>query len=259
MKFSNTITSSCNKFPTNTHSLDKKAQIAHQAASASEQAFFTGYYGEYGGQYVPEPLKICLNKVSKAFTYFRNNEPFNTELNELYANYCGRPSPIFYCKNLSKKLGGAHIYLKREDLNHLGAHKINNTLGQVLLAKHMGKKTLVAETGAGQHGVATAATAALFGMECVIYMGEEDTKRQSLNVMRMRMMGAEVRPVLKGQRTLKEAVDEALECFIHNPSMFYVLGSAVGPHPYPSMVRHFQSIIGIEARKQCLEQTWWVA
>ena len=162
---------------------------------------------------------------------------------------------MFHCANLSRQLGGAHIYLKREDLNHLGAHKINNTLGQMLLAKRMGKKRVVAETGAGQHGVATAATAALLGMGCIVFMGEEDMRRQELNVIRMRMMGAEVTPALSGQRTLKEAVDEALDAFVRDPDLFYVLGSAVDPYPYPGMVRHFQSVIGVEARRQMLEET----
>lgn len=219
--------------------------------SASESI---GFFGAYGGQFVPDDLKARLDEVTEAFDRYSDNSFFKDELDYYFKHYTGRPNPIFFCANLSERLGGAKIYLKREDLNHLGAHKINNTLGQVLLAKRMGKKRLVAETGAGQHGVATAATAALFGMECVVYMGEEDMHRQALNVFRMRMMGAEVRPAMSGQRTLKEAVDEALDCFVNDPSMFYVLGSAVGPHPYPVMVRHFQSIIGREARAQSIEQ-----
>ena len=225
-----------------------------ESSSICAQAFETGFFGPYGGQFVPESLKKVLDEVNEAFIRYRDDPDFQAELASLFANYCGRPSPVFHCRNLSRELGGAQIYLKREDLNHLGAHKINNTLGQVLLAKRMGKTRLVAETGAGQHGVATAATAALFGMQCVVYMGEEDMRRQALNVFRMRMMGAEVRPAMSGQRTLKEAVDEALDCFVNDPEMFYVLGSAVGPHPYPVMVRHFQSIIGREARAQSLEQ-----
>ena len=224
-----------------------------ESSKTCAQAFETGFFGPYGGQYVPEALKKVLDEVNEAFTHYRDDPDFKAELADLFAHYCGRPSPIFHCRNLSRELGGAQIYLKREDLNHLGAHKINNTLGQVLLAQRMGKKRLVAETGAGQHGVATAATAALFGMECIVYMGEEDMRRQALNVFRMRMMGAEVRAAMSGQRTLKEAVDEALECFVKEPDMFYVLGSAVGPHPYPVMVRHFQSVIGSEARAQMLE------
>ncbi len=228
--------------------------MSASAGEMSKQAYGTGEFGPYGGQYVPDPLKKVLDEVDAAFERYRDDPEFNAELADLYRNYVGRPSPIFYCRNLSEKLGGARIYLKREDLNHLGAHKINNTLGQVLLAKRMGKKRLVAETGAGQHGVATAATAALMGFPCVVYMGEVDMKRQALNVVRMRMMGTEVRAAMSGQRTLKEAVDEALECFVKDPEMFYVLGSAVGPHPYPVIVRHFQSVISREARAQCLEQ-----
>jgi tryptophan synthase beta subunit len=242
--------------------MNRSASLSAPAAASSlsatqtcDQAFQTGFFGPYGGQYVPDTLKKVLNEVEEAFNHYRTDPEFKKDLAELYANYCGRPSPVFHCRNLSRNLGGAQIYLKREDLNHLGAHKINNTLGQVLLAARMGKKRLVAETGAGQHGVATAATAALFGMECIVYMGEEDMKRQALNVFRMRMMGAEVRPAMSGQRTLKEAVDEALLCFVQEPDMFYVLGSAVGPHPYPVMVRYFQSIIGKEARAQFLQET----
>ena len=225
-----------------------------ESSKICAQAFETGFFGPYGGQFVPESLKKVLDEVNEAFVTYKDDPDFKAELAELFTHYCGRPSPIFHCRNLSRELGGAQIYLKREDLNHLGAHKINNTLGQVLLAKRMGKTSLVAETGAGQHGVATAATAALFGMKCVVYMGGEDMHRQALTVYRMRMMGAEVRAAMSGQRTLKEAVDEALNCFVNDPDMFYVLGSAVGPHPYPVMVRHFQSIIGREARAQSIEE-----
>jgi len=225
-----------------------------EAGKIAAEAYKTGFFGPYGGQYVSESLKKVLDEVNDAFTRFCNDPDFIAELKDLHAHYCGRPTPLFHCRNLSRMVGGAQIYLKREDLNHLGAHKINNTLGQILLASRMGKTKVVAETGAGQHGVATAATAALFGMQCVVYMGEEDIRRQALNVIRMRMMGAEVRPATSGQGTLKEAVDEALECFVNDPEMFYVLGSAVGPHPYPVMVRHFQSILGVESRAQFLEQ-----
>ena len=225
-----------------------------EASKTCEQALETGYFGPYGGQFVDESLKKVLDELTAAFLKFKDDPDFNAELTELFANYCGRPTPIFHCRNLSAKLGGAQIYLKREDLNHLGAHKLNNTLGQALLAKRMGKTRLVAETGAGSHGTAAAATAAMFGMECVVFMGEEDIKRQHPNVVRMKMMGAEVRAAMSGQRTLKEAVDEALAYFVENPDVFYVLGSAVGPHPYPSIVRHFQSIIGKESRRQCIEQ-----
>lgn len=225
-----------------------------EASKTCEQALQTGYFGPYGGQFVDESLKKVLDELTEAFLKYKDDPDFNAELADLFANYCGRPTPVFHCRNLSKKLGGAQIYLKREDLNHLGAHKLNNTLGQALLAKRMGKTRLVAETGAGSHGTAAAATAAMFGMECMIFMGEEDIKRQHPNVVRMKMMGAEVRAAMSGQRTLKEAVDEALAYFVENPDVFYVLGSAVGPHPYPSIVRHFQAIIGKEARQQCIDQ-----
>jgi tryptophan synthase beta chain len=212
-----------------------------------------GYFGPYGGQFVPEPLIEALNAISKTFEECRDDKAFNEELQYYLTHYVGRPNPIFHCANLSRELGGARIYLKREDLNHLGAHKLNNTVGQILLARRMGKRRVIAETGAGQHGVATAAAAALMGMECVIYMGEEDIRRQALNVFRMRMMGASVATVVAGQRTLKEAVDAAIDDWIANlDTTFYLLGSAVGPHPYPTMVRHFQSVIGREARAQML-------
>ncbi len=213
-----------------------------------------GFFGEYGGQYVPEPLVPILNELAATYEKFRNDPEFIKEFEYYLASYSGRQTPLYFCENLTKKLGGAKIYLKREDLNHLGAHKVNNTIGQILLAKRMGKKKIIAETGAGQHGVATAATAALMGMECTIYMGEVDVERQKLNVFRMQMMGAEVIPAMSGQRTLKEAVDEALGAWIQNPAdTHYLLGSAVGPHPYPAMVRDFQSVIGREAKVQCME------
>lgn len=212
-----------------------------------------GFFGAYGGQYVPDQLKARLDEVAEAFTAAIEDETFRQELASLNVHYAGRPSPVFHCRNLSRKLGGAQIWLKREDLNHLGAHKINNTLGQCLLARRMGKTRVVAETGAGQHGVATAASAALLGLECAVYMGEVDMARQRLNVIRMEMLGSRVVAAMSGQRTLKEAVDEALEAWISDDKLFYVLGSAVGPHPYPYMVRYFQSIIGREARAQMLE------
>lgn len=214
-----------------------------------------GFFGAYGGQFVPPELKKRLDEVACAFETAIEDPIFLDELHELNHHYAGRPSPIFHCKNLSKKLGGAQIYLKREDLNHLGAHKINNTLGQCLLARRMGKTRVVAETGAGQHGVATAASAALMGLACAIYMGEVDMARQRLNVIRMEMLGATVVAAMSGQRTLKEAVDEALLAWIADDELFYVLGSAVGPHPYPYMVRYFQSVIGREAHNQILEMT----
>lgn len=214
-----------------------------------------GFFGAYGGQYVPPPLKARLDEVADAFVEAIEDKNFLARLGELHLHYSGRPSPVFHCENLSRSLGGAQIWLKREDLNHLGAHKINNTLGQCLLARRMGKKRVVAETGAGQHGVATAASAALMGLDCTVFMGEVDMERQRLNVIRMEMLGARVVGAKSGQRTLKEAVDEALEAWIADDDLFYVLGSAVGPHPYPYMVRYFQSVIGREARAQMLEFT----
>lgn len=210
-----------------------------------------GFFGAYGGQYVPEPVKARLDELNRAMEAAQADPAFQRELDYLNEHYTGRPSPVFHCANLSRDLKGAQIWLKREDLNHLGAHKINNTLGQCLLARRMGKKRVIAETGAGQHGVATAATAALMGLECTICMGEVDMERQHLNVVRMQMLGARVVAAKSGQRTLKEAVDEALELWVSDPDMFYVLGSAVGPHPYPYIVREFQSVIGREAAPRC--------
>ena len=212
-----------------------------------------GFFGAYGGSFVPEALQPRLDEVSRAFEDALRDPAFFEELEYLLAHFAGRPSPVFHCANLSRRLGGAQIWLKREDLNHLGAHKVNNTLGQCLLAKRMGKTRVIAETGAGQHGVGTAAATALMGLECTICMGEVDIERQHLNVTRMEMLGATVRAATSGQRTLKEAVDEALDIWVNDPEMFYVLGSAVGPHPYPYMVRQFQSVIGREARAQMLE------
>jgi tryptophan synthase beta chain len=218
-----------------------------------------GVFGEgetsFGGSYVPEHLQNALDQLADAFEKYKDDEDFNNELQYYLEKYVGRKSPLYFAERLTKEVGGAKIYLKREDLNHTGAHKINNTIGQVLLAKRMGAKRIIAETGAGQHGVATATVCALFGIPCTIYMGEVDTKRQALNVFRMEMLGAKVVAVDKGNRTLKEAVDEALVDFATNyEDTFYLLGSAVGPHPYPVMVRHFQSVIGREAREQILEQ-----
>lgn len=238
------------------NSVELKTVFGKNLSQASPLAAAKGYFGAFGGQFVPEACLPVLQELEDAFYKYSQDQDFLSELDDLLRNYAGRETPLFHCKNLSAKAGGAQIYLKREDLNHLGAHKINNTLGQALLAKRMGKKRVIAETGAGQHGVATAATAALLGLKCVVYMGEEDTKRQALNVFRMRMMGAEVVEVKDGQRTLKEAVDAAIEDWIANKdNTFYVLGSAVGPHPYPLMVRAFQSVIGHEARRQMLEAT----
>ncbi len=212
-----------------------------------------GFFGAYGGQYVPEPIRDILNELAQAFERYRHDPEFLREYDYYQRQYNGRPNPLYFCANLTARCGGARIYLKREDLNHLGAHKVNNTIGQILLAKRMGKKKIIAETGAGQHGVATAATAALMGMECTIHMGAVDVERQKLNVFRMQMMGATVVPAESGQKTLKEAVDEALMAWVQDAqNTFYLLGSAVGPHPYPIMVREFQSIVGREAKAQIL-------
>lgn len=214
-----------------------------------------GMFGPYGGAIVPGPLKTVLAELEEAFFTHIEDPDFQEELAYYRKEYIGRENPLYLAKTLSDKLGGAKLYLKREDLNHTGAHKINNTVGQALLARRMGKKRIIAETGAGQHGVATATVCALFGMDCTIYMGEKDMERQALNVYRMRLLGAKVVPAMSGDRTLKEAVDEALNDFVENAdTTFYLLGSAVGPHPYPVMVREFQSVIGQEARRQILEK-----
>ncbi|MFT5871565.1 MAG: tryptophan synthase beta chain [Clostridium sp.] len=213
-----------------------------------------GYFGQFGGAFVPEPLQKVLKAVEDSFYKCIVDEEFLKELAYYQKQYIGRENPLYYAEKLSLKSGGAKIYLKREDLNHTGAHKINNAIGQALLAKKMGKNRIIAETGAGQHGVATATVCALFGMDCTIYMGEVDIKRQALNVFRMELLGAKVVTVTTGTATLKDAVDEALNDFVENADdTYYLLGSAVGPHPYPTMVREFQSIIGIEARRQIID------
>ncbi len=210
-------------------------------------------FGIYGGKYIPEILSDEISRLEKAYEYYKSDERFQKELKNLLIKYAGRPSLLYFAKNMTEDLGGAKIYLKREDLNHTGAHKINNVLGQALLAKYMGKNRVIAETGAGQHGVATATVAALFGFDCEIFMGEEDTKRQALNVYKMELLGAKVHSVKSGTRTLKDAVNEALrEWVVRSNDTFYILGSAVGPHPFPTMVRDFQSIISFEAREQIL-------
>lgn len=214
-----------------------------------------GYWGEFGGRFVPETLMSPLEELTSAYFAIRDDAEFQAEFLNLLQDFSGRPTPLFYAKRLSETLGGAKIYLKREDLGHTGSHKINNAIGQVLLAKRMGKKRIIAETGAGQHGVATATVCALFGLECVVYMGTEDMRRQELNVFRMRLLGAEVRGVNSGSKTLKDAINEALRDWVTNvDSTYYLLGSALGPHPYPLMVRDFQSCIGREAREQILEK-----
>jgi tryptophan synthase beta chain len=213
-----------------------------------------GHFGPYGGRYVPEVLMAPIEELEKAYLEARQDPEFQAELAGLLHNYAGRPTPLYFAKRLSELLGGARIWLKREDLLHTGAHKINNSLGQALLARRMGKKRIIAETGAGQHGVATATVCALFGLECIVYMGEEDMRRQRLNVFRMRLLGAKVEPVTSGARTLKDAISEAMRDWVTNvDSTYYLLGSALGSHPYPMMVRDFQKIIGEEARRQILE------
>jgi tryptophan synthase beta chain len=213
-----------------------------------------GHWGKYGGRFVPETLMAPLEELTEAYVASRDDSAFQQELQELLQHYAGRPTPLFHAARLTEYSGGAKIYLKREDLLHTGAHKINNTLGQVLLARRMNKQRIVAETGAGQHGVATATVCALFGLTCVVYMGAEDMRRQELNVFRMQLLGAEVRSVDAGSRTLKDAINEALRDWVTNVAdTYYLLGSALGPHPYPLMVRDFQSVIGREARAQIME------
>lgn len=214
---------------------------------------FNGYFGQFGGKFVPETLIPALDQLEKAYNKTLKDIKFQNELNSLYKDYAGRPTPLYYAEKLTENCGGAKILLKREDLAHTGAHKINNALGQALLAQRIGKKRIVAETGAGQHGVATASVCAKLGMECIVYMGEEDVKRQALNVFRMKLLGAEVRPVSSGSKTLKDAINEAIRDWVTNvETTHYLLGSVVGPHPYPLMVRNFQSVIGIEAKQQMI-------
>lgn len=214
-----------------------------------------GFYGEFGGCYVPEVVKEELDRIADFYEDIKDDPDFKQELALYLRDYVGRENPLYYAENFSKHLGGPKIYLKREDLNHLGAHKVNNTIGQVLIAKRMGKKRLIAETGAGQHGVATAAVAAKFGMECTVYMGQKDVERQKLNVFRMELMGTKVVGVKRGAQSLKEAVDAAFEDLIDNyQDTYYLVGSAVGPHLYPSMVKHFQSVISQESKAQILER-----
>ena len=215
----------------------------------------TGHFGRYGGVFVAETLMQPLIELRAAYEHYRNDADFLRELNEDLKHYVGRPSPLYLARRLTERIGGAKIYLKREDLNHTGAHKINNTIGQALLARRMGKTRVIAETGAGQHGVATATVAARFGMKCVVYMGTEDIKRQAVNVYRMKLLGAEVVPVESGSKTLKDALNEAMRDWVTNvDDTFYIIGSVAGPHPYPAMVRDFQSVIGRETREQIFEQ-----
>ncbi len=214
----------------------------------------TGYFGEFGGRYVPESLIPAVDELTQAYEEAKHDPDFAAQLDYHFRQYSGRPTPLYFAERLTKHAGGARIYLKREDLNHTGAHKINNTLGQILLALRMGKRRIIAETGAGQHGVASATVCARFGLPCVVYMGEEDTRRQALNVFRMRLLGAEVVPVTSGTRTLKDATNEAIRDWVTNvETTYYLIGSVVGMHPYPTMVRDFQSVIGSEARDQILQ------
>ena len=215
----------------------------------------TGHFGQFGGQYVPETLMPALSELIEAYEHSKSDATFQSELADLARHYVGRPTPLYEAKKLTAHAGGARLWLKREDLAHTGAHKINNALGQGLLAKKMGKRRIIAETGAGQHGVATATVCAMLGLDCVVYMGEEDVRRQSLNVFRMKLLGAEVRPVTSGSRTLKDAINETIRDWVTNiETTYYIIGSVVGPHPYPTMVRDFQSVIGREARQQMLER-----
>lgn len=214
-----------------------------------------GHFGRFGGKFVPETIMPALEELEKAYLAAKNDPAFHAELEYYLKEYVGRPSTLYYAERLTKKLGGAKIYLKREDLNHTGAHKINNTIGQILLAKRMGKKRIIAETGAGQHGVATATAAAMFGIECDVYMGEEDMRRQALNVFRMKLLGTRVIPVTSGSKTLKDATNEAFRDWMASVRYtHYILGSVVGPHPYPMMVRNFQTVIGKEVKSQIMEK-----
>ena len=213
-----------------------------------------GYFGQFGGSFVPEPIQTLLDELEVTFEKYKNDPEFLNEYRHYLADYSGRETPLYFAESLTQHLGGAKIYLKREDLNHLGSHKLNNVLGQILLAKRMGKTRVIAETGAGQHGVATAAAAAKFGMKCDVYMGAEDVERQRLNVFRMEMMGATVHAVETGTKTLKDAVDAAFGAWMSDLEAFYVLGSAVGPHPYPTIVHEFQKVISEESRRQILDK-----
>ncbi|MGR8947511.1 MAG: tryptophan synthase subunit beta [Gammaproteobacteria bacterium] len=228
---------------------------AHDGVSADQLPDENGHFGPYGGTFVSETLIGPLDELREAYERYIQDPDFLAELDHDLAHFVGRPSPLYFAERWTKKLGGAQIYLKREDLNHTGAHKVNNTVGQALLAKRMGKKRIIAETGAGQHGVATATVAARFGMECIVYMGAEDIERQAPNVYRMKLLGAEVVPVRSGSQTLKDALNEAMRDWVgHVDDTFYIIGTVAGPHPYPAMVRDFQSIIGRETRQQSLSQ-----
>ena len=224
-------------------------------ATTYQQPDVQGYYGQFGGAYIPEMLHRNVTELREQYLAIMNDPDFNAEFESDLKHFVGRPSPLYHAESWSKKLGGAQIYLKREDLNHTGAHKINNTVGQALLAKKMGKHRVIAETGAGQHGVATATVAARYGMECVVYMGAEDIKRQAINVFRIKLLGAKVVPVEAGSKTLKDALNEAMRDWVtYVDKTFYIIGTVAGPHPYPSMVRDFNAVVGRETREQCFEQ-----
>lgn len=232
------------------------AKLTEELSEMSNQSIAeAGFFGQFGGSFLPEDLQKVLTMLAEQFEKYRNEPEFEEEFRYYLKEYVGRENPLTFARNLTKQVGGAKIYLKREDLNHTGAHKINNVIGQILLAKRMGVTRVIAETGAGQHGVATATACAMFGMDCTIYMGKLDTERQALNVFRMELLGAKVVPVDKGQGRLKDAVDAALNDLVENyENTFYLLGSAVGPHPFPTMVKHFQSVISEESKRQILEQ-----
>lgn len=237
-------------------SMTRTAEKIIPQTSAEDMPNEQGMFGEYGGRYVSETLIEPLDELEQAYSHYKNDPEFIAEFDADLAHYVGRPSPLYHAQRLSEKYAGAQIYLKREDLNHTGAHKINNTIGQALLAKRMGKPRIIAETGAGQHGVASATVAARLGLECVVYMGEQDIHRQAPNVYRMRLLGAEVVPVTSGSKTLKDALNEALRDWVTNvDNTFYIIGTVAGPHPYPLLVRDFQAIIGREAKAQMFEQT----
>lgn len=230
----------------------KQLETDYYASYPDEQ----GHFGPYGGRFVGETLMSAIYELEQAYEQYKQDPDFQAEMDKDLAEYVGRPSPIYLAENWTQRIGGAQIYLKREDLNHTGAHKVNNTIGQALLARRMGKKRVIAETGAGQHGVASATVAARLGMECIVYMGAEDVKRQAQNVYRMKLLGAEVVPVESGSKTLKDALNEALRDWVTNvDDTFYIIGTVAGPHPYPAMVRDFQSVIGREARQQMLDST----
>lgn len=238
------------------HIVNLEVKMAEKKIDFGPMPDEQGYFGKYGGQYIPENLKKAMDDINRAYEEIIKREDFQRELMELNQHYVGRPSPIYHCRRLSALCGGAQIWLKREDLNHTGAHKINHCLGEALLARYMGKKKVIAETGAGQHGVALATACALLGMECEIHMGEVDIRKEHPNVSKMKMLGAKLIPVTRGTKTLKDAVDSAFEEYLKDPENFiYAIGSVVGPHPFPKMVRDFQSIVGREAREQFLKQT----